>query len=89
MRGGERRVPGAQEPTANREAGEAFDLFDPGFLQHRQGVTPAPTKTNLVFNLRFSPVRRLHMVTVQLPSDCRERLRTSCPNNAVVPFCTQ
>ncbi len=47
MRGGERRVPGAQEPTANREAGEAFDLFDPGFLQHRQGVTPGPDKDEL------------------------------------------
>ncbi|CKS95386.1 Uncharacterised protein [Mycobacterium tuberculosis] len=61
----------------------------PDFCSTGKVSPPAPTKTNLVFNLRFSPVRRLHMVTVQLPSDCRERLRTSCPNNAVVPFCTQ
>src|SRR5262249_14839742 len=44
VRGGERRVAGAQEPAANREAGEALDLFDARLLQQRQCLTTCADK---------------------------------------------
>ena len=41
----------------------------PDFCSSGSAPPPAPTKTNFALILRVSPVRRLRIFTVQLPSD--------------------
>src|SRR5574340_113779 len=49
------------------------------FCSRCRAPPPAPTKTNLALTDLLAPVRRLTTCTVQLPSDCFDRSRTSCP----------
>ena len=49
----------------------------PDFCSSGTAPPPAPMNTNFAFTFRFSSVRRLTIVTVQLPSDSLRRSRTS------------
>ena len=76
VRGGERRVVGAQELAADREAAEPLDLVDAGLLQQRQRVTACPDEHEFrVQPALFAGAPVAHRSRVQLPSDS---LATGC-----------